>query len=310
MKAQDGTRPVLAAAHILAAVTILGLIDNFVRLIAAEAGLWQFHLTRSMMVAAVLLAGVRLAGWRLRPKSWGPVLLRSACLSGAMVLYFSALVMMPIAEVAAGLFTSPIFVLLISVLVLGLRVGIWRVLAVGLGFAGVLLVLRPEAGSFSALTLLPVGAGLLYAISVVVTRRGCADETVMTLQAGFFGGLALWSVLGAVVVNLILAQPGEAFFSRPLVWPSSAFLFWTTVQAGGSLVALGLLTRGYQMAEPSYLAVFEYCFLISAGGFAWALWGETLAPTAYAGIALIVVSGVVIGLRSNDAGVGRQAVEP
>lgn len=309
MPGSDTSRPILAAGYILLAVSLLGLIDNFVRLIAAEAGLWQFHFFRSIFVAVVLGAGALILGWRMRPKRLGPVALRSFCLSGAMVLYFGALSKMPIAEVAAGLFTSPIFVLLISVLVLGMRIGLWRILAVATGFSGVMLVLRPEAGSFSALTLVPVAAGLLYAISVIVTRRACADEGVMTLQAGFFAGLAGWAVLGLIVVNFVLPEPGTAFYDRGWTVPTGPFLLWTVVQAVGSLVALGCLTRGYQMAEPSYLAVFEYFFLVSAGFWAWVLWDETLSPWAWLGIALIAISGAVIALRSRGTGAARQAVK-
>ncbi|MGG7643757.1 DMT family transporter [Rhodovulum sp. YNF3179] len=311
MQDSDDGRPLLAALHILGAVTLLGLVDNTVRLIAAEAGLWQFHLTRSAMVAVVLAAGAAALGWRLRPRRWRPVLWRSVFLSGAMVLYFAALAMMPIAEVGAGLFTAPIFVLLISVFAFGRRIGRWRVLAVAVGFAGVLLVLRPQAGGFSALTLLPVAAGFLYALQALVTRRHCASESTMCLQAGFFAGLAVWAVLGLAVVHLVLPAPGTAFFDRGWVPATPAFLFWTGVQAVGSLLALGLLTRGYQLADPSYLAVFEYVFLVSAGGWAWVLWGEVLPPTAYLGIALIAVAGIVIGLRSRDPGAARrQAVQP
>ena len=311
MQHPDGTRPIQAAALVLLAVTMLGLIDNFVRLIAAEAGLWQFHLTRSVLVAAILGAGAALFRWRLRPRRLLPVAARSVFLSGAMVCYFAALSFMPIAEVGAGLFTSPIFVLLISILVLGMRVGVWRILAVAIGFAGVMLVLRPDAGNLSALTLVPVMAGFLYAVSVVITRRYCAEESVMALQAGFFAALALWSVGGLAVVSFVLETPGTAFFSRGWTAPTGPFLFWTVVQAAGSLVALGMLTRGYQMAEPSYLAVFEYVFLISAGFWAWVLWGELLPASAYAGIALIAVSGSIIALRSRRPVAGqRQPVQP
>jgi drug/metabolite transporter (DMT)-like permease len=61
----------------------------------------------------------------------------------------------------------------------------------------------------------------------------------------------------------------------------------------GSLAAVGLVTRGYQFAATSTLAVFEYSFLISASLWAFALRGETLAAPGALGIALIIASGVI-----------------
>jgi len=300
-----------AAAHVVAAVALLGLIDNFVRLIAAEAGLWQFHITRSAMVAVVLWLGARLIGWRLWPRRPGWVAVRSAVLSGAMMIYFAALAFMPIAQVAAGLFTSPIFVLILSVLVLRERVGPWRIAAVALGFLGVLLVLEPWKSGLSALALMPVAAGALYAVQALVTRHRCAEETTMSLQAGFFAAVAAWGLLGAGFVHLALPEPGTGFASRGLVAPTPAFWLWTTVQALGSLAALALLTRGYQMAEPSRLAVFEYSFLGFASLWAWVLWGEALSSLGYAGLALIAVAGAVISLRSGlPEAAARKAAAP
>lgn len=308
MQAGDGGRFLQAAAHVVGAVALLGLIDNFVRVIAEEAGLWQFHLVRSAMVAVLLALGVRVYRWRLRPRHWGWVSVRSAALSGAMMLYFSSIAVMPIAQVAAGLFTSPIFVLLLSVLVLRERVGPWRVTAVALGFAGVLLVLEPWKSDLSLLAIMPVGAGFFYAVQALVTRHHCAEESTMSLQAGFFAAVALWGALGAGAVHLLLPEPGTGFVTRGLVPPTPAFWFWTTVQAVGSLAALALLTRGYQMADPSRLAVFEYSFLAFVSFWAWVIWGELLSPLGYAGLALIALAGVVISLRSGlPEAAGRKA---
>jgi drug/metabolite transporter (DMT)-like permease len=297
------TRPVAAAAHIVGAMALIGCVDNFVRLIASEAGLWQFHLTRSAMAGVMLAVGAAVLGWRLHPRRWGAVALRSLLLSAAMVLYFGALAVLPIAQVGAALFTAPIFVLLISAFVFGVAVGPWRVLAVALGFAGVLVMLRPDAGNLTLMTVMPVCAGFLYALAAIVTRRHCADEATMTLQAGFFAGLAFWSVIGLAVLHGVgparaAAAAGEGFFLRGWVAPTGAFLFWTFVQAAGSLAGVGLLTRAYQLGEPSYVAVFEYSFLVFAGGWAWLLWGEVLDPVSWLGIAAIAASGLVIALRS------------
>ncbi len=295
-------RPLLGALLVVLSMSGLGFIDNFIRLIAEQAGLWQFHFTRSVIICATILLLARVFNWRLRPKNWRAVAVRSGFFSTAMVLYFGAAGMMPIAQVAAGLFTSPIFVLVISALFLNVRIGVWRILAVALGFAGVVLILRPDAAALSVLTTIPVIAGLLYALSSIATRRWCEGETTMTLIMGLFSALGLWGLVGLLVFSTVSVPASVSaelpFFTAGWVAPSGVFMFWVMVQAFGSLIAVGLLTRGYQLVEVSFVAVFEYAFLISAAFWAYMLWGQTLDMRSLLGIGLIIVAGVIIAVRS------------
>ena len=71
---------------------------------------------RSLVICATLMLLARVFRWRIRPLNWRPVALRSLFFSSAMVLYFGAAGIMPIAQVGAGLFSAPIFVLVISAL--------------------------------------------------------------------------------------------------------------------------------------------------------------------------------------------------
>ena len=87
----------------------------------------------------------------------------------AILVYFSVMPMMPIAEAGAGLFTSPIFVLLFSSLFFGETVGWRRALAVAIGTAGVLLILQPGQAGFSAFHMLPVISGASYALGSIIT---------------------------------------------------------------------------------------------------------------------------------------------
>jgi drug/metabolite transporter (DMT)-like permease len=301
IQAQEN-RPLLGVLLVVLAMSGIGFIDNFIRLIAADAGLWQFHFLRSIVICATVLVLAPLFKWRLRPNNWRAVALRSLFFSTAMVLYFGAAGMLPIAQVGAGLFTSPIFVLLISALFLGVRIGMWRIFAVALGFVGVLLILKPDASAITPLTVLPVLAGLLYALNGIATRQWCEGESTMTLLMGLFGALGLWGAAGLLVFTFVplpadlLAELG--FFGRGWVAPTWQFTFWMLVQAFGSLIAVGLLTKGYQLGEVSFIAVFEYVFLISAAFWAWVLWDEGLDVTSALGIAAISGAGVIIALRS------------
>ncbi|MCF8485466.1 MAG: DMT family transporter [Rhodobacteraceae bacterium] len=293
----------LAAAGLIGVYAmVIGFTDNWVRVIAAETGLWQFHATRTAMAMALLALAVPIFGLRVRPVKWGPVVARSLIHGFAMVIYFGALAFLPVALVAAGLFTSPIFVLLISRFAFGHSIGPIRILAVAIGFVGVVLVLGPEAmGDASLAAVLPVVAGAMYALGNIATREWCGQERAETLLAGFFVTLGVIGCVGMIVLAIWpLPVPAgvDGFLMRGAVWPSDAFLFWTFVQAAGSLIGVGMMIRAYQLTDASRASVLEYVILPASALWGWALWGETLDSLAVIGMGLIIAAGSMIALRA------------
>jgi drug/metabolite transporter (DMT)-like permease len=294
-------RPQLATALILIAMALMGLVDNFVVVIAETTGLWQFQVIRSAMAMALLASVARAAGWRLRPVSWARVSARSAVLSAGLMIYFAALAVLPIAQAVAGLFTAPLFILLISMAAYGERVGAVRLAAVIAGFAGVLMVLRPDAGAVGALTVLPVLAGFLYALAQLATRRWCAAESAPTLLAGFFVAMGLWGMAGLAWLAVFpqTVPVGAAGWTLRFWGDMSAVAWgWTVAQAVFSLVAVGFIIRAYQLGEASTNAVFEYALLVFAVIWGWLLLDNGIDGMAATGIALILGSGAVIAMRS------------
>lgn len=295
----DVTRPGLAALSVLGGMASLGLTDNFVPYISERGSLWQFHMVRGVMALVLLALIAMLIGGQLRPKRIWAVLGRSLFQAGSMLIYFGCLSVMPIGVVVAGLFTSPLFVVMISVLVQGKTVGPIRWAAVVLGFLGAVLVIRPDPAALDLVAFLPVIAGLLYAIGAVATRSWCEGESTLTLTAGFFGMLAVFGALGVLLVSAE-APIGHAGFALRTWGPLDAsMMFWITVQAVGSLIGIALIFRGYQLGEASQVAVFEYSLLVFASFWAFVLWGQSVEPMAFAGMALIACAGAVIAMRSS-----------
>lgn len=298
-------RTLAAAGAVLIYACVIAFTDNYVRVIAADAGLWQFHATRTAMAFALLAILAVPLGLRLRPRRFGAVLARSAIHGAAMLIYFGALAFLPVAQVAAGLFTAPIFVLLIQRFAYGQPIRGLQVLAVAVGFAGVVMVLGPEATAGASLAaLLPVIAGALYALGNIATREWCRDETAETLVAGFFGMLGVLGLVGMLVLTIapITAPNGaEGFLQRGPVWPTGTFLWWTFVQAAGSLLGVGMIIKAYQIAEASRVSVFEYVILPASAGWGFLLWGETLTLLAVTGMMLIALAGVMIARQSPTA---------
>lgn len=301
--ARDG-RTLAAAGLILVYATVIGFTDNFVRVIAEDGGLWQFHATRMVMALAILAAAAPFLGFDLRPRRPGAVAVRSALHGTAMLIYFGCLAFLPVATVAAGLFTAPIFTLLISRFAHGQRIGPWRILAVAIGFLGVLMVLKPgHGGMVGPATFLPVAAGALYALGNIATKTWCAGERAEVMLAGFFLALGAFGLAGMAV--LAFWQPAvpagqEGFVLRGTVWPTGRFLFWTLVQATGSLVGVGMMIRAYQIADAGRVSILEYVILPASAFWTWAIWGDTLGPGAVAGIAFIFAAGLIIALRGSQ----------
>lgn len=285
----------------LIAMLIIGLIDNYVALIAQDVSLWQFQFLRASM-ALPLLGLVALFGFgTLRPIRLWAILLRNGFIAVGMLFYFGALAFMPIAQALAGLFTAPIFVLLISVLFYGEKVGLVRVFAVLFGFAGIIVVLGPGDATLNYASFLPVLGGLFYAMGSVATQRICAGESTIAMLAGLFG---LQGVIGVIALSgLALWAPhapsgAEGFLLRTLIWPSGLTWVLIAVQAVGSLIGVGFLIRAYQSGEPSFVAVFEYSVFVFGPLFAYLLFGQTVGAMQVLGIAMIAAAGSVIALRS------------
>ncbi len=294
-----GNRPLAAALAMLVAMAVIGFVDTFIGEIAKTVGLWQFHAMRSAFMMPLLILMPVLGLGVLRPRRWRRVLARSVVLSTSMMLYFGALGLMPVAQALAGMFTSPIFVLLINVAVMGQRIGIWRSGAVLLGFAGILLVLQPGTAGFGPAMLMPVAAGFFYAVSAIATRSWCEGESAVTLLGA---NMVMLGVIGLVVALglSLMGDESTGFLTRGWTWEVGAALPWIVLQAVCSLGAVFLIIRAYQMDIPTNVAVFEYAVMGFGPVFAWLLWGQELGIWQIAGIALIVAAGLIIALRSGE----------
>lgn len=301
----NSDRTLAAAGFIFVYAMVIGFTDNYVRVIAAEVGLWQFHFTRTCMAMVLLAIASYAMGYRVRPVRWAGVAGRSAIHGLAMLIYFGALAFLDVALVAAGLFSAPIWVLLISRFVYGHRIGPVQVLAVVLGFAGVILVLGPEAMAGASLpAVLPVLAGAMYAMGNIATREWCEGESAQTLVAGFFVALGILGAIGMVVLTvapMVVPEGTAGFLQRGPVWPSGTFYFWTFVQAAGSLVGVGMMIRAYQITDAAKASVLEYVILPASAFWTFVLWGTGLAPLAVVGMVLIVAAGTLIAFRGKVA---------
>jgi len=312
MTTASASTPLFAAGLVVAAMAILGMTDNMVIMVAGDAGLWQFHMMRALMGLPIILIAARVSRARLWPVNMGAVIIRSLLVSASMFFYFGALAFIPVAQSAAGLFTAPIFVLLISFAVYGQKVSLFSIGVVILGFTGVLLVLQPDFANLSLAFIMPLISGVLYAMSAIATRRYCANEGALTLLVWFFIAMVLWGLGGCILLGVLQPEvPAgpDGFLLRGWSQVSGTWYALIAVQALGAVVGVGLIFRAYLMAEPSFVSVFEYTMLIFGAFWGWVMWGQTMNSLAFVGVALIMIAGSILA-RGERAPRGGGGVAP
>lgn len=289
-------RPALAAGIMITALFFLGLQDGLVKFTSGEVSLWQFQAIRSSLNLSILILVSCILWGRSwpRPKRFWAVAGRSLLLVGAMVFFFAAVPVLTLAQIASGLYTFPLFVALLSYLILGEHVGPRRIIAIVLGFVGTLLIMKPGTEDFTAMSLLPVAAGLCYAGTVITTRKLCRDESPVILS------------LGVAISFVSIGIAGTLFFTPepfPLLAKSWPYLFtgWRPIDLGilAVIAACSLinvfsnmgLAKAYQSAEASWLAPFDYSYLVFATFWGFVLWRHIPDGLTFAGMALIAGAG-------------------
>ena len=294
------TNTVASIFFMVTGMAILGIIDNFMKFIAVEISLWQFHFVRSFIAVPVIMIFGLLAGWDLRTKRLWPVLGRNMFLTGAMFVYFGCLGFFPIAAVAAGLFTAPVLVMFINAIWSRRAIGLIRLATAFVGFIGTILVLKPDVGGLSWANLIPVSAGLMYAFGNVATRKWCEGESAVSLLWSYMFLMLIFGGLGVVYLYFNPGDPSN-YLTRGWVWPSAGVWVWIWLQAVFSLVGIGFIMKAYLIGEVTYVSIFEYSMLIFASIAAWVLFGDRLGPLGFVGIGLITITGIVIAIRSKNA---------
>jgi len=285
---------------ITSGMLILAITDNYVRFISEDIGLWQFHLIRSLIAVPAMILFANLRSYDFWPKNLKLVALRTAILVLAMFIYFGSLAFFPISQVAAGLFTSPIFVIIFSVLFLGERLYFSRIVAVFLGTVGIFIVLGINVLDLSFLSFIPIASGAFYALASLALRRWCYNETATSIMLIFFLGMGIFAAIMTFLIEVNqffeIFMISKTFLTFPLKIPSEQTFYIIIGHAIGSILGGILITAGYQKGETSFVSVFEYSFLLFATLWAYMFFAEFISSIVLFGMILIVTSGFLISL--------------
>jgi drug/metabolite transporter (DMT)-like permease len=193
--------------------------------------------------------------------------------------FVAGLSLLPLADAIALAFAGPLFLTILAASMLAEKVGWRRWSAVIAGFIGVLIMLRPGAGSFNWAALLPLGASLAGALRDIITRRiSTTESSLATLH---------FATLMVVCVGLCTSPFGW----QPLPAQDIGLLAIGGLLVGG---AHFLLIETFRWAEASLVAPFKYSTLVWGIVFGFIIWGDIPATEVLSGAAVVVASGLYI----------------
>lgn len=276
-----------AIVAIMISVAALSLGDALIKGMGLALPLWQMFVLRSALTLVPL--------WWLARRG-GPicfdapiwVVLRSALLVLMWLCYYAALPQMPLSLAAAAYYTGPLFIVAFSAIAGGRRPSARILAAIFAGFLGVLLIIRPDTSAFSAATLLPILAAVLYAVSMVITSVKCQGESpfalAFALHLAFLGaggalGLASGQKMG---ITLGAWQPVDG----ALMLSVAALALLILIGSVGAAIA-------YQNGPPATIAVFDYSYLGFSLAWGGLFFAEIPGAIAVIGIGLIAAAGML-----------------
>ncbi len=245
-------------------------------------------------VLLIMVMCPRRIGSLFKTRRVGLQITRSIVVFAATVFGFTSLSIMPMAEVSAIGYVAPLIVTVLSILILKEKVGPRRLVAVAIGFVGVIAILRPDQASFSAWSLLPLAMAACYATFMIMTRliRGAAPP---------LNSLFYTAIVGAVVATIPL----------PFIWQNPEPIHWLMFAAMGTIGGTGhfLMIKAFEQTEASMIAPFVYTELlwsIIAGAI---FFGEVPGIGMLVGAFVIMGSGMFILYREQRADAEKRAAE-
>ncbi len=273
-----------AIGLLLAGMVCFAASDALAKHLAARVSVAELVWFRHVVLAATIAPLV----WRDRSllRSAQPLFQAGRCLGtlGAALLFIAALGRMPLAEATAIAFASPVFVTVLSAVLLKETVDRWRWLIVFTGFAGVLVVMQPGTAAFQPAGMLAIGSAISWAMVVMFTRKVAETDSVATTMT--------YSALLGLLTMSVVALPSMTVPAWRDVLPIFAMACaWCAAQ--------WLVVTAYQRMNASVLAPFAYSQLLFAAVLGLVVFGHWPSGKALAGMAIILACGLAAAWRAH-----------
>jgi len=288
---------------LLLSVLINSLQSVAIKWIGGNYSVLEIVALRSLVALPLTILFFHLEGGKRLPitKQSKLEFVRGVFLFFSYTTYMMGLAALPLADVEAIRFSGPLMITILSVLLLGEKVELYRWLALIVGFMGILLIIKPGSANFNEGSIFILISVLFYGLNAILTRRLQSTDSSATM--------AYFSTLVYLACVLIVAPLTAAVGEIPGAHPSIAFLFhlWTmpTLLDLSIMCGLGIvwaawmyfMTRAYSTAQASAVAPFEYASLPINVMWGFIIWREIPTLLTWAGACLTLLSGIFIMYR-------------
>lgn len=294
-----GPVPLVGILLALGGSLVFSINDMAIKFLSGGYPLHQVVLVRAIIGLVFLTVLISLTGrnWRqLRTRRPRTHLLRVMVVVTSNATYFLGLAALPLADAVAMAFVAPVFITLLSIVMLREKVGPHRWAAVAAGLIGTFIMMRPGQDGIQPAAILILISALCYALGQLMARGMRETESAIALsfyiQVGFLvtsAAMGLWAGDGHMAGS---ADPSLTFLLRAWVMPPVSD--WPIFLATGLAVAVGslMIAQAYRTLEAAVVAPFEYAAVPMA-----LLWGVLVFGTfpdtqGLIGMALIVGAGL------------------
>ena len=265
-----------------AALWMTGAIFSFTAMAIAGRAVSDVHDTFEIMmwrsvvgfVLLMIVAGSLGRLHEVRRDRMGQHLIRNIFHFSGQNLWFWALTMIPLAQVFALEFTSPIWVILLSPLVLGEKLTRPRLIAAGMGFVGILMVARPDFAALNPGVLAAAASAVCFAATILMTKALTRGESIVSIL--------FWLTLMQGCFGLVTAAHDGV-----LHWPTAQTLPWLALIGFCGVLAHTCLTSALSMAPASYVVPLDFLRLPVIAVVGMVFYNEALDPLVMLGAAVI-----------------------
>lgn len=282
---------VRAVIYILLAILLFDLQGVIIKFLGERYPVQQLAAFRNIfglipsMLVLFLSREWHARGRLLKIRQWRLGLIRGLFIAGAQFCFYLSITKMELATASTLTYISPVLITMLSIPILKHQVGLWRWIAVFIGFVGVLMIMAPGSEVFTPYSLLPIGASLGYSLSTVCVRL--FDEQIPTALINMYASFgALFGALAIVVVTTGYLQVESA----------QDWLLLIAMGFVGGFAVLALI-NAYRLTKPANLSPYEYFGIPFAFVLGWIFFDEAPFEKLIPGVFLIVMGGMLIAWR-------------
>ncbi|WP_300033346.1 DMT family transporter [uncultured Roseobacter sp.] len=308
-------RPGRAIALKLGAVFLFMVMAAIIKAVSEEVPPGQAVFFRSFFAIPVITLWLWQRGqlrYGLVPSNLMGHVWRGLFGTSAMGLTFAGLGLLPLPEVTAIGYATPIFAVIFAAIFLGERIRLIRLSAVGLGLIGVLIVIAPRLSVGADAMSAAATAGALMVLIASVLRALVQIHVRRLVQTDHTAAIVFYFSVTASCLALLTLPVGVIFDHPALVWVMPpAWVVWLLISAGlvGGVAQI-MVTSSYRFGGASMLAPFDYASMIFAGLIGYVVFDELPTGPIVLGAALVTAGGILIIWRERQLGMDRSKSKP